>query len=231
MLIEQKEVRESIEIKALEWAKNNDEDIKDLTFFDEEIGFKACADCEDTRDGVKISGNLSTFKNVDREEDIVKEGAFDETVKELKKSGKLPMLKDHMATTDSQIGSFTKFKITPDGLQVEGFISRTTESEHIIKLVEDGHLNTLSMGGLFKFANGGQRDKKGRRFIEKVALFEGSVVVVPANPKATFTQKSSNPAENPDQVDELSGESNEKAVSKTHREKMVEALQIIREGN
>ncbi len=228
MKINQKEIRESIQVKATEWAKNNDEDIKGLTIFDEEIGFKACADCEETRDGINISGNLSTFKNMDREDDIVKEGAFDETVKELKRAGKLPMLKDHDASTDSQIGSFTKFKITPDGLEVRGFISRTKQTEHIIKLIEDGHLDTLSMGGLFKFANSGQRDKRGRRFIEKVALFEGSVVVVPANPKATFTQKSNEPeAEKTDQLGELSGEPKETPVSKSQRERMIEALEII----
>jgi HK97 family phage prohead protease len=222
-------ITNTLKTKILEWTKLYNVEQDQVTPFQEEIGFKQCADCEDTRDGIKISGMLSTFKNIDREGDIVMAGAFDSSIKELKRAGKLPMLKDHDASTDSQIGSFTRFKATEEGLFVEGFISRTKQTEHIIKLIEDGHLNTLSMGGLFKFANGGQRDKRNRRFIEEVALFEGSVVVVPANPKATFTQKSSTP-EQPANAEPVAQAKAQPVAS--HREKMIDALKILksREG-
>lgn len=208
------------------WAAKQNASVDDVSAWTQSIGMKVCGDCAETRDGIKISGLLSSFKNEDREGDIVMDGAFDETVAELKRAGKLPMLKDHSADTDSQIGSFTKFAITDEGLEVEGFISRTRETEHIIKLIEDGHLNTLSMGGLFKFANGGQRDKKNRRMIEKVGLLEGSVVVVPANPKAVFSQKSITP-----EVDESNaGVEKSKPKRLGLRDRLIESITILQEN-
>lgn len=228
-----KEVEQRLFTKAVEWIKENDVEEQDVAIFAQHVGMKVCGDCKEKRDGIRIDGALSSFGNTDREGDVVMEGAFDESIKQIKKLGKLPMLKDHVADTDSQIGSFDSVKVNGGLLAVSGFISKTKQSEHIIKLIEDGHLDTLSMGGLFKFAKSGERDKKGRRYIEKVVLFEGSVVVVPANPKATFTQKSlTQDVENAEQVEEPTGHtSNEKQVSKTQREKVIDAIRILKGGN
>lgn len=218
------DLNDSIETKAMEWFSENDYDVKECSIVREIHQFQVKAnDDEDKRDGIKISGHLSTFKNIDRHNDIVMEGAFDKTIKEIKRAGKLPMLRDHSPFIKDQIGSWVKFKIDETGLFVEGFISRTSETEHIIKLIEDGHLDTLSMGGIFIFKDGGQPDKKSRRFIEEVVLFEGSVVAIPANPKATFSQKSlysydekSEPVEDPN------------APKVLVREKVLETVKLIK---
>jgi HK97 family phage prohead protease len=142
---------------------------------------------EDGVEGVKIAGYLSTFKNMDRYGDIVVKEAFDETIKDIKKNrgGILPMLKDHWNKVDMQAGSWKVFKVDDIGLYVEGVIVKSPLTEHLLKLVEGRHINTLSMGGMFVF-----EDKKGKRFIIKVNLLEGSIVTIPANPKAQFGKKS-----------------------------------------
>lgn len=137
--------------------------------------------------GIWIKGYLSTFNNVDRQNDIVSPGAFNDTVNELKVAGKLPMQKDHCYGTDDQIGSWSLFEIDSKGLYVEGYISCTDKTEHIITLIKDGHLDTLSMGGIFFY---GDKDSAGHDIITKVVLLEGSVVSIPANSLARFSQKS-----------------------------------------
>jgi phage head maturation protease len=87
----------------------------------------------------------------------------------------------------SQVGSHRDFKIDDTGLKVRTYISKTPETLHAIKLIEDGSLNTYSMGGIFTYG----RDEDGTMcIIEKVDLFEGSIVVIPANPQAQFVKKS-----------------------------------------
>lgn len=141
-----------------------------------------------------IEGYLSTFGNVDREGDIVASGAFDKTLTEIKM---LPILKDHLANTECQIGSFYEFRIDEKGLYVKGCIEIDEKSIHIIKLIKGGHLNTLSMGGIFEYDG---TDKAGNYIIKEVMLFEGSVVVVPANPQAIFVVKGCNENEKATQV-------------------------------
>jgi len=183
---------------------------------------------DDDRDGIRIAGALSSFGNADREGDLVKQDAFDDTVKEFEELGKIPLLRDHRAETEFQIGSIDKLKITLKKLKFEAFISRDERSQHVIKLIEDGHLNTVSMGGLFKFSS--DRDKNGNFVIEKVMLFEGSVVPIPANKEAVFEMKSFEPeAENPDLVEEPEGESKETEVL-SRTERMRHAINVIREG-
>lgn len=235
---------ESLESKAASYIAASGEDEKSFKTWRESYEFevipvkaskeswsealsKVCEDCEgaekaDENDGIRVAGFASTFKNVDRENDIVLPVAFDKTVAELQAIGKLPMLKDHNNSVDSQVGSFTKFKITAKGLFVEGTISRTKETEHMIKLIEEGHLNTFSMGGLFKFADGGSIDSRGRRFIEEVALLETSIVSIPANPKAVFNRKSSDSQEKPKEVEKS------KPEGLSHREKVIKTIEIIR---
>jgi HK97 family phage prohead protease len=191
-------INKHIEEVAEAYIVKNKVDRKNLHVVQEFSDFQVKAKAEeDTRDGIAIKGYLSTFKNVDRHNDIVKEGAFDKTIKKLKK---LPMLRDHSNKTDDMIGSWVKFKIDDIGLYVEGFISKTKETEHLIRMIEDGHLDTLSMGGLFRYAE--KTDSKGRYLIEEVILLEGSVVCMPANEKAIFSKKSLFVAEKDEQVSE-----------------------------
>lgn len=177
-----------IEFARFHAAQKNWDPKEVVVFCESYSGMKAIKnDDGETRDGIRISGMLSTFKNVDREGDVVMDSAFDNTVKDFKKSGsKMPLLFDHRNETGSQAGSIDKLKVTKEGLFFEAFISETEKTRHQIKLIQDGHLNTVSMGGIFKFKEMGRRDSRNRSFIEEVKLFEGSIVPIPANNSAIF---------------------------------------------
>lgn len=186
-------------IKAKSLADANGWDHKAVAVVNEHHSFdvKAADDDDDneTRKGVAIKGFLSTFKNVDRDGDIVMEGAFDRSLVQIEKAGgKLPLLFDHRNETTSQAGAFESLKITAKGLLFKAFISETPNTIHQLTLIKNGQLKTTSMGGIFKFAQNKdgsiQRNEKGNFFIETVDLFEGSIVAIPANPKALFTMKS-----------------------------------------
>lgn len=181
------DLEDSLDLKALE-KYEKDHDLLNTHIYREFNAFEVKKlDDEDKREGIEIEGYLSTFKNMDRYGDIVKDEAFKNTIKDIKKNrgGILPMLRNHSNKTQDLIGSWTKFKVDDVGLYVTGFISKTENTEHEIRMIEDGHLNTLSMGGMFRF-----EENKGKNFIAEVELLEGSVVVIPANPKAQFSKKS-----------------------------------------
>lgn len=141
----------------------------------------------DYRD-VKISGYLSTFGNTDRDGDVVEPGAFDESIKRFKTNPVL--LIDHNWSADAIAGSFTKVKEDETGLYVEAVLSNSASErmKDIRAKVAEGHIRTLSMGGLFHY------DETGRK-IFRVDLYEGSLVAVPANPKATFSVRTLTEAE------------------------------------
>lgn len=211
----------SLDILALDCIVKDQLDISRTKMFVDSseftVGTKS-ADDSDTFDGIIISGYLSTFKNTDRHGDVIMDGAFSKTIKGLKR---LPMLKDHNADTNSQIGVWTKFKQDENGLHVTGRISKTAQTEHIIKLIQDGAIDTLSMGGLFKYAE--EKDKKGNNIIEEVVLLEGSVVTIPANPKAQFELVKSLITEKAQQVEAP------KAERVSQRDKAIRAIKLYRQ--
>ncbi len=132
---------------------------------------------------VRITGYLSTFGNTDRDGDIVEPGAFVETIDRYK-SKPLPMLVNHRNDTKSVAGSFTTLREDGKGLYVEGLLSNAN-SPDMIDLrakVAEGHIRTMSMGGIFYYRDDG-------RTIFKVELYEGSLTPIPANPMATFSTR------------------------------------------
>jgi len=141
---------------------------------------------EDYKD-VTINGYLSTFESFtpkDRDGDYVKATAFD---KSLGRFGKNPvMLLDHVNDIDHVAGSFTNMQKDGNGLAVIGKVSNAPELRKVRFLVAEGHLKTLSMGGLFLYGADGKA-------INEVELWEGSIVPVPANPDARFSVRSLDP--------------------------------------
>jgi len=133
---------------------------------------------------VILEGYLSTFVGTtpaDRDGDYVKEGAFKDT---LSKFSQNPvMLLDHTNKTSHLAGSFEKIGTNAKGLAVRGRLSNAPGLIDIRFKVAEGHLKSLSMGGLFHY------DMDGRG-INKVDLFEGSLTPVPANQDALFQVRS-----------------------------------------
>lgn len=137
----------------------------------------------DYRD-VRIEGFLSTFAGTtprDRDGDYVSPKAFDKTLADFRRNP--VMLTDHQNSVHSLAGSFDKIGVNPKGLAVSGLLSNSPGVIDTRFKVAEGHLKSLSMGGLFFY----NEDGKG---IEEVTLYEGSLTPVPANPDALFQVRS-----------------------------------------
>lgn len=133
---------------------------------------------------VMFAGYGSTFAHVtpkDRDGDGVMVGAFTETIKEFKRNP--VMLIDHRNSVENIAGSYTQIMQDDIGLKLVGQVSNAPELRKVRFLIMEGHLKTLSMGGIFIYQPDGKT-------IEKVYLFEVSLVAVPANPDATFQARS-----------------------------------------
>lgn len=126
---------------------------------------------------VVIKGYLSTFGNVDRDGDTVERGAFKESIPRFMRNPVL--LCDHLSRVGSLVGRFTRMFEDDNGLFVEAELSNGQSDylRHVRALVAEGHLRTLSMGGIFHY-NGSS--------IVKVELLEGTLTPIPANPQAIF---------------------------------------------
>ena len=127
---------------------------------------------------VVFEGFASTFENVtpeDRDGDYIMEGAFNETINDFKKNP--IMLTDHVNSVHSVAGSYDFIGKNAGGLAVRGRITNAPDMKSIRFKVAEGHIKALSIGGMFQWI-------EDRRGIEKVDLFEISLVAVPANPDA-----------------------------------------------
>ena len=182
-------INKDFEKRATEYAKQNGLAERWNIFEDNsEFAIKSAVTADNCAcvvgETIKIEGYLSTFKNVDRQGDVVAAGAFDKTVKKQKV---YPLLKNHNYCTEQQMGDFT-CKVDDYGLQTKAEIVCTPENMHECMLIKAGKLKTTSMGGLFKYSD--KKDKNGNNIIEEVELLEGSIVSIPANPLAIVTRKS-----------------------------------------
>lgn len=139
----------------------------------------------DFRD-VEIKGYLSTFGNTDRDGEFVEPGAFAETIPMFLSNPVL--LINHRNDTESQAGSFSVVREDSKGLYVEARLTNSPvdSMRHVRALVAEGHLKTMSMGGIFYY-------REDRRAIFKVQLFEGSLTPVPANPMALISTREASP--------------------------------------
>lgn len=139
---------------------------------------------------VRVKGYLSTFHNVtkaDRQGDYVLRGAFTETLRDFLTKNPV-MLRDHEGSTGAVVGSFTTAKEDEHGLYIEALLSNAPDVISVRFKVAEGHLRTMSMGGIFHYKEDG-------RGIFKVELWEGSIVALPANPDALFSVRSLNEIE------------------------------------
>jgi len=184
-------ITEELERKAIsELTKNGESAVGWKVFSSSEtFDIKSPDEVEDDNEMmigsvIKIEGYLSTFGNVDRDGDIVDKEAFTETLKAQKV---YPLQRDHNYGTCDFIGDFTA-KVDDNGLLISGEILVTPGTIDLCYKIKSKKLNTLSMGGMFKYAE--EKDKKGNFIIKIVRLLEGSVVAIPANPKAKFITKS-----------------------------------------
>lgn len=118
-----------------------------------------------------------TITKGDRIGDYLRKGAFRKTISEFKKNP--VMLIDHENSVNNIAGSYTRVEEDQNGLYLEGKISNAPELATVRMLVAEGHLQTLSIGGMFYYEDDGKA-------ISEVDLFEVSLVAIPMNPDARF---------------------------------------------
>lgn len=144
-----------------------------------------------------FSGYGAVFDNEDHGGDLIKKGAFRETIRDARKSGAWPsMLLDHggrmayMNTTSDRlpIGIWTELREDDKGLYCEGKLATETargaEVYALLKMQPRPALNGLSIGYRAKEFSYGTKPTEPPRTLKKVDLFEISLVTLPMNPQA-----------------------------------------------
>jgi len=144
----------------------------------------------DGRFGI-IKGFLATYGNIDRVDDRIEKGAFDDSLKRHRDLGRpVRMLFQH-----NRMEPLGKFPIeliqdTEKGLFVTGELNLEVQrARETYALVKDGTLSDMSIG----FSIEDEEIKDGIRILKKLELWEGSIVDEPANPEAVITEVKSDP--------------------------------------
>jgi uncharacterized protein len=137
----------------------------------------------------EIEGYASTFGKIpDRQGDVVKRGAFAQSLEESK--GRFPLLMGH--DTGRICGFATGAEEDSHGLKIRGQLALDAdEGRNAYAIARLAHqLNTplkMSIGYMIR-EGGSEWDKNGRvRTLTSIDLLETSFVAVPANPRAMVT--------------------------------------------
>jgi HK97 family phage prohead protease len=139
----------------------------------------------DYRD-VTFEGYGSTFKHItpeDRDGDYIMQGAFDRSIRQFMENP--VMLTDHARSVKNLMGHYEKITVNQRGLALRGIVTNSPHPDavHVRFQLMEKSLKTLSIGGFFYYMD----DYKG---IEEIELHETSLVVIPANPDASFSVRS-----------------------------------------
>jgi HK97 family phage prohead protease len=127
-----------------------------------------------------FGGYLSTYGNVDRYDDVMVAGCFDESLKSLKPK----LLWQH--EWNSVIGIFTDIKSDEKGLFVKGKLPKSDDlvRGRVIPQMQVESVKSMSIGF---WAQEYEYDDDGIRRITKCMLYEGSLVSQPVNDEAAVT--------------------------------------------
>lgn len=130
---------------------------------------------------VTFKGYASTNEKTTKEDrigDYLKKGAFKKTINNFMRNP--VMLIDHQNSVKEIAGTYSKMYEDKNGLYVEGKISNSPDLKNVRFLVAEGHLKSMSIGGMFLYGEDGKA-------IEEVNLYEISLVAIPMNPDALFS--------------------------------------------
>lgn len=133
-----------------------------------------------------LEGYASTFNNKDLVGDIVVEGAFRKTLQERGpaegRKSRVKLLWQH--NPYMPLGLPLKMAEDSKGLEVEAYISKTTLGDDAIAFIEDGVLDSLSIG--YDVLQDDYKSDTGTRYLKELKLYEFSLVTFPANEEATI---------------------------------------------
>lgn len=136
------------------------------------------ADFKFDDDNYFISGYATTFDNVDVDGDVIKKGAFEQTLR-----GRERMVKMRWNHYGPVIGKWTKIVEDDVGLYVEGELTKGHfEAANAYALLKHGAIDGLSNGF---YGEKYSKNKHGGRDFQQINLFEISIVEEQANIQAS----------------------------------------------
>lgn len=180
-----------------------------------------------------FSGYGAIFGNEDAQNDVIRRGAFKQTLREWNDRGKFPpMLLQHggmggfMGPRPDDllpVGAWTEMREDGRGLPVKGrlFALGTERGQYIYEGLKAGSLDGLSIGYKAREFVQGTRPGEPDRILTDVDLWEVSIVTFPANPKARISTVKSFTT---DEVRELEGRLRDAGLSRTDCPKAVAVL-------
>ena len=133
-----------------------------------------------------FEGYASVFNNKDLGNDVIRKGAFAETLMN-KKPKQIKLLYQHK--TDEPIGVVDSIEEDNKGLKIKGRLALGTQKgKEVYELMKMEALDSMSIG--YRINQDGYKydDKNKRRIIKSVDLMEVSMVTFPMNPKATISK-------------------------------------------
>lgn len=148
-------------------------------------------------DAMEFSGYGSVFDNIDAYGDVIKPGAFADTLAAAHKSGIWPsMLMQHggwgMGADDmTPIGIWTNLAEDGIGLKSDGKLADTQrgrEAYTLLKMKPRPAITGQSIGYIAKESVPRSKPDEPRRTIKRIDLFEISLVTFPANTRARVQQ-------------------------------------------
>ena len=139
---------------------------------------------EEDGDFFSFEGYLSTFGNEDRGGDVVNKGAFVDSLKE-----HMPSLL-WMHKTDEPVGVFDSMVEDDIGLYVKGRMPKDDDFvlKRVMPQMKIGSIKSMSIG-YSAYGKDGISYDKGVRQLNKLFLWEGSLVTIPMNEMATIKSK------------------------------------------
>ena len=140
----------------------------------------------DADDDGTFEGYASVFNNKDLGNDVIKQGAFSESIKG-KKPRQIKLLYQHK--TDEPIGVIDSLVEDNRGLKIKGRLAMGTQKgKEVFELMKMGALDSMSIGYRLSPEDYKYSDKLKKRTITNLDLMEISMVTFPMNPKAKITK-------------------------------------------
>jgi len=140
----------------------------------------------DQDDDGSFEGYASVFNNKDLGNDVIRRGAFLDSIAERSPKG-IKLLYQHKS--DEPIGVIDSLEEDSKGLKIKGRLAMGTQKgKEVFELMKMGALDSMSIGYRLKPDGYKYDPKEKRRIIKSVDLMEISLVTFPMNPKAKVTK-------------------------------------------
>ena len=169
------------ELEELEKRKSLEDSRHEINYKDELLSIKDIDEAE----GV-VTGYFAHFNNKDSVGDIIKQGAFGETIADWGPQGKRRIKHLFNHNPSALIGIPTLLKEDEEGLYYESKISKTSLGKDMLRLVADGVITEHSIGYStlgYEFDD----DDDTVVYLTKIRLYEGSFVTWGANEMTPVT--------------------------------------------